>query len=285
MSTKVIKSYGKINICLNVVGKREDEYHKLDMVMLPIELHDTILISKEKSNAKDNFITIDDFSVGADKYNTVALALEKLQKKYKFNDLFRVFVHKNIPIQAGLGGGSSNAAFTIKGINEILKLNASDNEIEHICEKLGGDVPFFVECKPSRCRGIGEEITPIEVKNDYYALIVKPKQGCSTKEVYKVADEMKLDVFDIDKVIQCLKDGDDEGLANSIGNSLEKPALTFVPEIKEVEDKLKAFGLKIVMMSGSGSSVFALSTDKKLISKAFKEIEGDYTVIKTKILK
>lgn len=285
MGTTVVKSYAKINICLNVAGKRDDGYHELDMVMLPIELHDTILISKEKQNAKDNFITIDDFAISADKYNTVATAITKLQKKCKFKEHFGVFVHKNIPIQAGLGGGSSNAAFTVKGINKVLKLDVDDEQMKHICEKLGGDVPFFVDCKPSRCQGIGEICTPITVKNDYYVLIVKPKAGCSTKEVYVAGDEMKLETYNVEKVIQCLNDGNDDELAKCIGNALEKPALKFVPEINEIKEKLKAFGLKIVLMSGSGSSVFALSTDKKLINKAFKEIQGEYTVIKTKVIK
>ena len=285
MGTTVIKSYSKINICLNVVGKRKDGYHELDMVMLPIDLHDTLLISKEKPTAKNHFVTIDDFSVTSQQYNTVTSAIEKLQAKYKFNDLFRVFVHKNIPIQAGLGGGSSNAAFTVKAINKILKLGASDQELKEICETLGGDVPFFVDCKPSRCKGIGEDCTPIEVKNDYYVLIIKPKAGCCTKDVYVEGDNMKLDVYDVEKVIECLKNGDDNELAKYIGNALEKPALKFVPEITDIEKILKDFGFKIVMMSGSGSSVFALSTDKNLVNNAFKTIEGNFNVIKTKVLR
>lgn len=285
MGTTVIKSYAKINICLNVLGKRKDGYHELDMVMLPIDLHDTILISKEKPNAKNHFITIDDFSVTSQQYNTVTSAIEKLQAKYGFKDLFNVFVHKKIPIQAGLGGGSSNAAFTLNAINKILKLNVPDQELRELCETLGGDVPFFIDCKPSRCNGIGEVCTPIEVKNDYYVLIIKPKAGCSTKDVYTAADDIKLDVFDVEKVIECLKNGDDEGLANNIGNSLEKPALQFVPEIADIEQRLKDFGFKIVMMSGSGSAVFALTTDKNLVNNAFKTIEGNFQVIKTKVLK
>lgn len=285
MGTKVYKSYAKINISLNVTKKREDGYHELDMVMLPIELHDSILISRDRRKTKDHFITIDDFSVNSQQYNTVAIVMEKLQKKYKFDDKFNIFVHKNIPIQAGLGGGSSNAAFTARAVNNILKLGASSEELRHLVEKLGGDVPFFVDCKPSRCRGIGEVCTPITVKNDYYVLVVKPKEGCSTKDVYDVCDKMELETYDIDKVIACLENGDDEELANCIGNALEKPALTFAPAISEIKDKLKALGLKIVLMSGSGSSVFALSTDKKLINTAFNDIEGDYTVIKTRVIK
>jgi len=286
MSTTVIRSYAKINVCLNVVGKRSDNYHELDMVMLPLELHDSILISKLKESAKDNYITIDDYSLAAEQYNTVSKAMERLQKKYNFSQKFSIFVHKNIPIQAGLGGGSSNAAFTVKAINEILKLGASIEDMEHICEKLGGDVPFFVKCKPCRCTGIGEIVNPIEIKNNYYVLLVKPQAGCSTEKIYTIADDMKLNIYDIDKVIECLKEGNDEELVNYIGNSLEAPAESLVPEINSVLTKMKALGLNISGMSGSGSCCFALSTDKSLIKKAAKQFDDDlYTVITTKVLK
>ena len=96
---------------------------------------------------------------------------------------------------------------------------------------------------------------------------------------------MMLETYDIEKVIECLKEGDDDELAKYMGNSLEKPALTFVPEIQNIKDQLRNLGFKIVLMSGSGSSVFALSTNKKLINTAFKQIKGDYTVIKTSVLK
>lgn len=286
MGTVVIKSYAKINVLLNVVGKRKDGYHELDMIMLPLELHDSILISKLKPNAPEHYITIDDYSVSADQYNTVAKALNRLEKKYEFNQKYNIFVHKNIPIQSGLGGGSSNAAFTIKGLNSILKLGATTEEMEHMCEKLGGDVPFFVQCKPCRCSGIGEIITPIDVKNDYYVLLVKPIKGCSTEKIYDISDEMKLDVYDVDRAINALKEGNDEDLAISMGNSLEKPATSLVPEISTVQAKMRTTGLKIVGMSGSGSCCFALSTDKKLIKKVSKEFDEDkYIVITTKVLK
>ena len=284
MKNIVLKSYAKINLCLNVVGKREDGYHELDMVTLPLELHDSVLFTELKT-APDHYVTIDDFSLGLFKYNIATKTIETLQQKYKFSNKFRVSIHKVIPMQAGLGGGSSNAAFTVKAINKILKLNAPDQELREICETLGGDVPFFVDCKPSRCKGIGEDCTPIEVKNDYYVLIIKPKAGCCTKDVYEEGDKIKLDVYDVEKVIDCLKNGDDEELAKSIGNALEKPALKFVPEIADIEKTLRDFGFKIVMMSGSGSSVFAMSTDKNLVNNAFKTIEGNFKVIKTKVLR
>jgi 4-diphosphocytidyl-2-C-methyl-D-erythritol kinase/energy-coupling factor transport system substrate-specific component len=266
MKSLLLKSYSKINICLNVVGKRPDGYHELDMIMLPLELHDSILFS-ELRNASDHFVTIDDFSLGLFKYNTATAAIEKMQKKYKFNNKFRITIHKVIPMQSGLGGGSSNSATVINAVNSYLKLNLPYEELVSIATGIGADIPFFITNKPARCRGIGEKIDFINVKNDYYCLIVKPAQGCSTQGVYEVSDKMDLPIGDVELVKKALEEGDDDLLAKSIFNSLEAPAISLVPEIQVIKDKLFTAGLKIVQMSGSGSSVFALSTDKK----TFKE--------------
>ena len=123
MKTLLLKSYAKINIALNVVGKQEDGYHKLDMVMLPLALHDSILLTKV-NNAPDNYVTTDDFALGDIQYNLATFAIDTMQKKYGFDSKFRVFIHKILPIQAGLGGGSSNAAATLVGVNKYLKLGA-----------------------------------------------------------------------------------------------------------------------------------------------------------------
>lgn len=284
MKSLLLKSYSKINICLNVVGKRPDGYHELDMIMLPLELHDSILFS-ELRNASDHFVTIDDFSLGLFKYNTATAALEKMQKKYKFNNKFRITIHKVIPMQSGLGGGSSNSATVINAVNSYLKLNLPYEELVSIATGIGADIPFFITNKPARCRGIGEKIDFINVKNDYYCLIVKPAQGCSTQGVYEVSDKMDLPIGDVELVKKALEEGDDDLLAKSIFNSLEAPAISLVPEIQVIKDKLFTAGLKIVQMSGSGSSVFALSTDKKLLKNIAKTLEDEYFVEVTKVIK
>ncbi len=278
-----VKSYAKINLSLSITKKREDGYHELDGIMLPIELHDTLIISKLKN--EDNFVTIDDFSNGLIHYNLVSTAINALAKKYKFNDRFRVFIHKVIPMQAGLGGGSSNAAFTLKAVNQMLKLNASDEELIKIATPLGADIPFFINCKPARCKGIGEQIENVEVKNNYYVLIVKPKSGCSTKEVFAITDKVPYKQIDIDKVKEALANGDDDLLAELIGNSLEEAAISLVPEIQTIKDTLKELGLKIVLMTGSGSAVFALSTDVGLLKKARKVLEDEYFAEIAKVIK
>ena len=284
MSTKSIKSFAKINISLRVVSKRNDGYHELDSVMLPIELHDSLIISTLK-NSDDNFVTVDDFSNGLIHYNLATLSINELAKKYHFDTKFRVYIHKVIPMQAGLGGGSSNAAFTLKAVNAMLNLGATEDELIELATPLGADIPFFIRCKPSRARGIGEILEPLEVKNNYYCLIVKPTEGCSTKEVFAIADKEPYEPVDIDNVIKALKDGDDDLLAASIGNSLEKSAMQLVPEIKQIKETLKSYGFKIVLMSGSGSTVFALSTDATLIKKAARQLEDKYFVEETRVIK
>ena len=284
MPTKSVKSFAKINISLRVVSKREDGYHELDSLMLPIELHDSIIISTLQ-NSYDNFVTVDDFSNGLIHYNLASTGINALAKKYGFSTKFRVYIHKVIPMQAGLGGGSSNAAFTMKAVCQMLKLNPTDEELMELAAPFGADIPFFIRCKPSRAKGIGEILEPIEIKNNYYCLIVKPSAGCSTKEVFAIADKAEYKPVDIDTVIKALKEGDDDLLADSIGNSLEDAAISLVPEIAQIKEALKAIGLKIVLMSGSGSSVFALSTDQSLIKKAAKQLEDKYLVEVTRVLK
>ena len=284
MKNLLLKSYAKINICLNVVGKREDGYHELDMIILPLKLHDSILMTELK-NATDHFVTIDDFSLGLFKYNIATATIEKMQKAYNFAEKFRITIHKNIPMQSGLGGGSSNSGTVINAVNEYCKLGMTDEDKIKIATGLGADVPFFVFNKPARCRGIGEKLDFINVKNDYYVLIVKPAQGCSTQQVYEVSDTMDLPVGDVEKVREALETGNDDLLAESIFNALEQPAISIVPEIQVIKNKLYAAGLKIVQMTGSGSAVFALSTDKKLIKNAARILEDQYLVEETKVIR
>jgi len=279
-----VRSFAKINISLNITKKREDGFHELDSVMLPISLHDSLVISK-LNNAPDNYVTVDDFSIGTFSYNLATFSIEKLQNIYHFNDKFRILIHKVIPIQAGLGGGSSNAAFTMKAVNSMLKLGATDEELIDIAKTLGCDIPFFIKCKPARVQGVGEILSPITVKNNYYVLIVKPEAGCSTKEIYAISDTMDLKTCNIDNVIQALENGDDELLANSISNALQEPAIKSVPAIQRIIDELHELGLKMVQVTGSGSAVFALSTDKKLLKNILKQLEEKYEVELAKVMK
>lgn len=283
MRKTLLKSYAKINISLNVLNKHEDGYHELDSVMLPIELHDSLIMEEQKSI--NNHVTVDDFSLSYHDFNLISLAIDALSAKYKFKNKFRILVHKNIPMQGGLGGGSSNAATVMNGINKFLNLHISDEEMIKIAAKLGADIPFFLKSIPARAQGIGEKLTPITVKNDYYVLIVKPNEGLSTRAVFDACDEMEIQTTNIDDVIRALEIGDDDLLADSICNSLENAAIKLLPEIATVKKILMEEGLKIVLMSGSGSCVFALSQNKKELKKIASKLEDRYFVELTKIRK
>ena len=278
-----IRSFAKINISLNITKKREDGFHERDSVMLPISLHDSLVVSK--LNGPDNFVTVDDFSIRTFSYNLATLSIDKLQSVYHFNDKFRVLIHKVIPIQAGLGGGSSNAAFTMKAVNSMLKLGATDEELINLGKTLGCDIPFFIKCKPARVQGVGEILTPITINNNYYVLLVKPELGCSTREVYAASDAMDLKVGNIENVIKALAEGDDELLAANISNALQEPAIELVPVIQSIIDELHENGLKMVQVTGSGSAVFALSTNKKQLKNVFKKLDDRYQVELAKVIK
>lgn len=282
MKQTYVKSYAKINIGLNILSKQDDGYHQLDMVMLPIQLHDTIVI--ENNISPDTFVTIDEFSSGVIHNNVVTAIIKILEEEYGLKQKLKIFIHKIIPMKAGLGGGSSNAGFILTKLNELFKLNLSKEEMFKIALRVGVDVPFFVDCKPARVQGIGEIITPINVAKTYHIIIVKPHTGLSTKLVFEKADEMNLDVCDIEGVIKALEIGDDDLLAASMSNALQKPAIELLPEIGKVIEELQGFGLKIVQMSGSGSAVFAISSDTKLLKKIEKKLEDKYIVEITKVI-
>lgn len=268
----IVKAYAKINVYLDVLSKREDGYHELEMVMLPLELHDVIEI-ESLIGLRDSYVTCDHVELQETKYNLINTTVNKLRDLYHFKQNFNIKVHKEIPISAGLGGGSSNAAATLKAFNHYLKLKLNDDEMNAIGKTIGADVPFCLYNKPALVRGIGEEIIPITLKHQYYVLIIKPERGLSTKHVFEKADTIELDHGNVNSVVDALKKGDDEALANSMFNSLEKASLLMVPEIQDVKDMLKKDGLKMVMMSGSGSAVYALSTDVNKMKALYKKYE------------
>lgn len=280
----IIKSYAKINIALNVLGKEENGMHQIDTIMLPLELHDSLEIQELKAN-KDSFVTLADYRVGEIPHNIVTTALQKMLALKGSNNKFKININKNIPLSAGLGGGSSNAAATMLGIKNMLKLSITKEKMNQIAFEIGSDVPFFLTNVPARVRGQGEKIEPIFVKNNYYVLIVKPFEGLSTREVYEKSDELTLEKVDIDSVVQALKEGDDATLAQVMKNALEKPALKLLPEIAEIKEKLFSMGFEMVLMSGSGSAVFAMSTDKKALRRVSWVFGKTHDVELTRVLK
>lgn len=280
----IIKSPAKINLSLKVKDKRPDGYHELEMVEIPLELHD-VLEFEALPHSPDPYITCDDVGIISIKNNLCKKALDAMRAHFKFTENFAINVHKDIPFAAGLGGGSSNAAAVMLGIKALLKLKTTPEEMNQIGLSLGADVPFFLQTHPCLVGGIGEVLTPIKIAKAYECLIVKPLAGLSTTQVFAIADSCQRRAIDTGKVVEALATGDDVLLAKSLGNDLMAPAERLLPDVGEVYDLLRKEGFSIVSMSGSGSSLFALSMDgRKCREAARKFYRLGYTVRLTKIV-
>ena len=266
----IVKAYAKLNIALNVVSRRNDGYHELDMIMVPLDLHDSIVIDLMPASYVTT-VTCDDFDLAADEYNLCSIAVTKMREFYKFKQHFRIHIHKRIPMSAGLGGGSSDAAATVRAIISLLKLKVIEEDIIKICRSIGSDVPFFYRQIPARVRGTGEILTPIKVSKAYYALLVKPASGLKTKQVFEQYDRENHAIKDIDPVIRALELGDTELLGHTMFNMLEATSMKLNPEIASIKQMLTQDGLSLVLMTGSGSTVFALCEQLHKLEKVAKK--------------
>ena len=273
------RAYGKINLTLDIESVREDGYHNINSIMIPINYADDIELNvSEKmeyhSNSKMLF----------NEKNTIVKAMDYMKKTYNIKDNFNVSIFKRIPTQAGLGGGSGDGASIIRMLNELYDLKMTPPEIEKACMAVGADVLFTYYNKPARVYGIGEKIEFFNLKRSRNLLIVKPKEGVSTKLAYDNLNLYDCDHPDVFEVQRRLQKG--EEYIGLLGNSLEKPSIDLCPVIEEVKEDLRNYGFRNPIMSGSGSSVFAFSDNYDLLQKAKNELRQKYKfVIVTKLLK
>lgn len=267
----ILKAHAKINLSLDVLNKREDGYHNLSTIMIPLEMHDSIEIYIIRSGM-DDYVTCDDFSLSISKYNLCHQMINAARNKWGFKEHFNVSIHKNIFLQAGLGGGSSDAGATLLGIIALLKIKCPFEEIIELALSIGSDVPWALLNKPCVVKRRGNILEPFDLKNKYFVLLVKPLQGLSTQTVFNYADTVGIDTHgDINKVKDYLINGDQKELGETIFNSLQEAAIKLLPEIQNIISLLKNDGFKVVLMSGAGSCVFALSEDLEKAKKAEKK--------------
>lgn len=277
-----IRAYAKINLGLDVIRRKENGYHDLKMVMVPIDFYDVLdieIASKMSFECNREYVT-------SNPNNTVIAAIEYLRNKYGFKENFKIYLDKHIPTKAGLAGGSTDGAAAIIALNKLLKLNMSHEEMKEAALAIGADVYFCLVGKPSIVEGIGDIVTPFECKLDLDILLVKPKKGVVTKEAFKLINIDKAYHPDIDLMAKSLKDNDYETFIKTLGNSLEEPSFRLVKEISDIKEEMLEMGFDGALMSGSGSTVFGVSNDKNVILKAQEKFKNDgYFVRRVKIVK
>ena len=257
------RAYAKINLCLDVVCRREDGYHELEMIMAPVNLYDTL-----------NFEFCDELRLQSnvpylplDRRNTIIKAIELLREEYGFKENFEITLQKHIPTQAGMAGGSTDGAAAIRALNQMLRLGMDNDKMVEIAKKVGADVPFCLRSRPAFVTGIGENLEHFRVHTPFYLLLVKPYKGVSTKVAFETLDFSSAQHPDCRKMRQALMNNDYDGVIQSLGNTLEQSAFKLVPQIAAIKKDLLAMGFDGALMSGSGSTVFALTRDPELLEK------------------
>ncbi|NCB32971.1 MAG: 4-(cytidine 5'-diphospho)-2-C-methyl-D-erythritol kinase [Erysipelotrichia bacterium] len=263
------RAYAKINLSLDVVRKREDGYHELNMIMVPIDFYDVL----EMKPAEKNSISINRSYLPVNDKNTVIKAIQVMQETFHFDQCFACTLQKAIPTQAGLAGGSADAAAAIRLMNRMMKLQMSSEQMIDAGKQVGADVPFCILNQSALVKGIGEDISVFSCHPEFELLLVKPRRGVSTKSAFGALNFDDIVHPDCMAMRDALIANDYEEVIHSLGNSLEAVSLKLVPEIACVKEELLRMGFDGVLMSGSGSTVFGISKDHALIEYSAKAMK------------
>ena len=271
MDKTELKALGKINLGLDVLGKRPDGYHDVRMVMQTIYLYDQITITKRKESGIG--LSTNLFYLPVNENNLAYRAAKLLMDEFEIRSGVDIFLEKHIPVAAGMAGGSSNAAAVLYGINRMFDLGLSMEELMKRGVSLGADVPYCIMRGTVLAEGIGEILTPLPPMPRCQIVVAKPPVSVSTKMVYEKIDSRRIvEHPDIDGIIEGLKEGDVTKIASRMGNVLEQVTVEEYPVIDKIKKLMNEGGAKGAMMSGSGPTVFGIFTEKSLAKKAALKI-------------
>ena len=271
--TLTLPAFAKINLRLRVLGKRPDGYHELDTVLQTISLHDTITLTVAES--PEIVLSCDDRSLPAGADNLVYRAAESLQNRFAPGKGARIRLEKRIPIQAGLGGGSSDAAVTLFALVYLWQARVKDHELVEIASSLGCDVSFFFLGGTARATGIGSDVSPLVDVPDQFLLVVKPNGSIPTSAAYKSLQAGSLTTAEA-KTILSSSDGSKAAYrfdSKALQNDFEPAVFELEPEINRANIALTKAGAKAVLLAGSGSAMFGIFDSGDAQERAIQVIE------------
>lgn len=267
-----IKAYGKINLGLDVLGKREDGYHLVKMIMQTVDLFDVLTLEKTADGSVS--MTTDDINLPVDGENLCIKAANLLKEEFGFSDGIKIHLQKNIPVAAGMAGGSTDAAAVLKGVNQIFDLGLSQQDLMERGLLLGADIPYCILGGTALSEGIGEILTPLPSMPKVNVLIAKPPVNVSTGKVYGALDSLSsYEHPDIDGMILAIERKDIKGVCATMGNVLADVTMPMVPKIKEIRDIMNSFNAEGAMMTGSGPTVFGLFEDDKDFEQCYLHLK------------
>ena len=267
-----VKAPAKINLTLDVLYKRQDGYHELEMIMTTIDLADRL----ELTLLEDDVIKIHSHNrfVPDDERNLAYQAAVKLKELFQIKKGVEITIEKNIPVAAGLAGGSSDGAACLRGLNKLWGLNLSMDELAEIGAQIGSDVPFCVYGGTALAKGRGEQITPLPSPPNCWVVLAKPAIGVSTSMVYENLNLEGIKHPNTKAMIDAIDQRDFQAICNHLGNVLETVTLKHYPEVKQIKEYMKRFGADGVLMSGSGPTVFALVKHDSRMQRIYNGLRG-----------
>ncbi len=267
-----LKALAKINLGLDVLGRRENGYHDVRMVMQTIHLYDDVILEKTKEPGIHLETNLSYLPV--DENNIAYKAAKLLQDEFGITEGIRIRLKKYIPVAAGMAGGSTNAAAVLFGMNRMYGLGLTEQQLKDRGVKLGADVPYCIMRGTVLAEGIGEILTPLPPMPKCYVLIAKPGISVSTKIVYEKFDALKdVEHPDIDRLMLGLENGKLAEVASSMGNVLEGVTIDLYPVIENIKQVMKQEGALNAMMSGSGPTVFGIFEDRRTAKKAYNVLK------------
>ena len=281
-----LRALAKINLGLDVVGKRADGYHEVRMIMQTIQMYDVLEIQKKEEPGIS--LTTNIPYVPTDERNLVYKAAKMLMDEFRVKEGLSMNLEKFIPVAAGMAGGSSDAAAAFVGVNRLVGLGLSENDLMKRAVKVGADVPYCVMRGTALAEGIGEKLTRLPRLPHCYVLVGKPGVNVSTKAAYESLrlDDPAMVHPDIDGMAQAIRQNDLEGVISRMGNSFEPEIIRKYPVIQEIKDLMEAGGARKAMMSGSGPTVFGIFYEKEKMEQAAAAIRESHlakTVFATEV--
>ena len=255
------RSFAKINLTLDITGKRDDGYHNIKTIMQSVNLTDAVIVDKVREEIK---VTTNKKFLPTNNKNIAYKAAELFFEETGIAGGAKIFIHKNIPVAAGLAGGSGNGAAVLASFNRLYDYPLSDEELLKISAKLGADVAYCLTMGTQLAEGIGEILTPIKPLQKQYILMVTPPSGISTPWVYEQFDNSPKEIFpDTDAMISAIENNDYEKICACLSNTFETVVMKEHPEIGGIKQKLLLNGANGAVMSGSGSTVFGFFDEYK----------------------
>ena len=286
----IFKANASINLALDVGERGENGYHDVDLISIPLDLHDVIEV-RAIVGSRDTYLTEDDPTLICEETEMAYKAFAELRKRFKLNRGIRIQIYKRIPSEAGLGGGYADAACLIRALCYTYRIPLDNPMVQEVCQVVGSGVNLAMAKIAARATGTREIVEPLNDLNlNYGVLLVKPREGIDTKTIYERYDQIPAQMRhhpNIAALLNALRANDEEAIATNMGNSLLDPAIEMCPEIRTILDKMSEMGLPLHNMSSSGSACFCLSHDKLKLKEARDafDMDGYATLLTSTVLK